>query len=34
MESEKEWQFITNEIQNKTGSQRKFKNAEMDLDQW
>ena len=43
MESEQEWQFITNEIQNKTGSpnnewfiglEKKFNNAEMDLDQW
>ena len=43
MKSEQEWQFIRNEIQNKSGSQydkwsiglkKKFNNAEMDLDQW
>ena len=43
MQSEQEWQFIKNEIQNKSrnrfdewfiGLEKKFNNKEMDLDQW
>ena len=43
MESEQEWQFIKNEIHNKTGNPRnewfiglkkKFNNVVLDLDRW
>ena len=44
MESEQEWQFIKNEIQNQKthslykewfiGLKKKLNNPEMDLDQW